>query len=245
MRANTLATAYLQAGLFMLLGVRCLMTWMRSRDARSGHLATATVLFGLNSLISAVNSTLWDAATGEQAPRIMSIVSGIVLYAAVYAFLLFLSDFIRFPTAVKGLIIVTTVFNMVMAVIERPGIAVRGNRIVQLDVDNPIPYRGYLWYVIIYLALTFGALGLAFLIYGLQVDGLARFRMVMIASGFLLLFLVVGLLPLLIFGSPTRTTFANLLSVIRYVALASAPLLFLGFSPPKLIASRFHPETSV
>src|SRR5687767_7815586 len=168
MRTNTLLTAYLQAALFLGLGIRCIMSWVRTRDKRSAHLAWATALFGLNSLMSAVNSTIWDQAAGEQVPRISSIVSGIVIYLAMYAFLLFLSDFIPFPSVLKALIIITTAFNIVMAIIERPGITVRNNKIVTLDVDNPIPYRAYLWYVIIYLAAVFGVLGVSFLVYGLR-----------------------------------------------------------------------------
>lgn len=239
MRTSTLITSYIQATLFLALGIRCVTTWLRSHNKRSGHLAAATTLWGLNSLMSAISQTVWDTSLGEQAPRGYTIVTSIIIYLAVYAFLVFLADFIQFPAAMRALVIVATLFNIVMAIIERPGIAFRQGRIVTLNVKNPIPYRGYLWYVIIYLTVVFAVLGFSFLLYGVRLRGVARLRMTLIGSGFTILFVAIGLIPLLLFGNPTATTIQNLLNVIRYLALVSAPLLFLGFSPPKGLIRRF------
>ena len=51
---------------------------------------------------------------------------------------------------------------------------------------------------------------------------------------------IIGLLPRLIFGSIDPKTLSNILQVAEYIAIVSAPLLFLGFSPPKWLANMFH-----
>src|ERR1043165_1256986 len=113
MRTPSLVTSYLQAGLFLLLGVNCIRSWLRSRDARARHLALATALFGVNSLIGAITNSLYDTTKGQQAPRWESIVSSIVLYLAILAFLRFLGDFIRFPMILKALAVVSIAVNIV------------------------------------------------------------------------------------------------------------------------------------
>lgn len=243
MRTSALVTAYIQATLFLALGIRCVTSWLQTRDKRSAHLAIATSLWGINSLMSALSTTIWDTTLNEQPPRAWSIASSIIIYLATFAFLLFLSDFIKFPTAIKGLVVLATLFNIVLSFIERQEftfkLTERGFEQIPIPgVNNPIPYRAYLWYVIIYLAVVFGVLGISFLVYGFRVLGLARLRMVSIGVGFTLLFVVIGLLPLLIFGGFGRAAATNLLNVVRYMALASAPLLFIGFAPPKAIARR-------
>src|SRR5437763_1346764 len=69
MRTTALVTGYIEAALFTLLGVRCVLSWLRQHDRASATLATATVLFGLSSLIGAVTTTLYDSPKGETAPR--------------------------------------------------------------------------------------------------------------------------------------------------------------------------------
>lgn len=230
---------YLQAALFILLGVRSIQTWIRTHDRRSEHLALATALFGINSLISAISATVWDATRGEIQPRAVQIISGIIIYLAIYGFLLFLNDFMSFPAILKALLVVATVFNVVMAIIEQPGIALRNGRIVTLDVNNPIPYRAYLWYLLGFLAVAFAVLGFSFLLYGSRTHGLARLRMILIGSGFTVLFVAIGLIPLLLFGNPSAAFISRLSDIVRYMALASAPLLYIGFVPPKALTTRF------
>jgi len=106
-------------------------------------------------------------------------------------------------------------------------------------VHNLISYRTYLWVAIGYLALAFGVLWVSFALYGLRVQGLARFRMLSISGGFFLIFLVVGMIPLLLFSNPSLGAIQQLLRVLRYLVLASAPLLLLGFAPPGWVARRF------
>lgn len=241
MRTNTLVTAYIQATLFLGVGIRSVMGWLQTRDKRSAHLAIATGLFGINSMMSAISTTIWDTAMNEQPPRAWSVITTIIIFTSAYSFLLFLSDFIRFPVALKALVVVATAFSVVMAFIERPDFRFdpRTFKLVPIPgVHNPISYHAWVWYLIIYLAVVFGVLGLAFLVYGFRVQGLARLRMISIGSGFTLLFIVIGLLPLLIFGNFGRTAATSLFNVVRYLALASAPLLFIGFAPPKTIARR-------
>lgn len=232
--SGELWTTYLQAFVFAALGLRCVAGYREHRDKRSADLAWAAGLFGLSSLISAVTSTIWDQAQLETPPRIFSIVSSTIIFLSIYAFLRFLSDFIAFPKWIHALVILATATNIVLAVIERPDLRFDPQKgIVAIPgVDNPISYRAYIGYVLIYLAIAFGLLALAFAVYGFRNSGLARFRMVTIASGFFLIFVVIGLLPRLLFGNPSAETIRTISNIVRYVALFSAPLLYVGFVPP-------------
>jgi hypothetical protein len=247
MRTSQLVTSYIQAVIFAALGIRCVNTWLRERDTRSGHLAIAAGLFGLQSAISAVSSSVYNstAIPPETPPRWIGIVTSFLLFIAVYAFLLFLLDFITLPSGLNAVVqiflILTTAFNIVLSIIERPDLRFDPRKgLVDIPgVDNPISYRGYLIYVLTYLAVAFGFLAVAFLVYGFRTSGLARFRMISIGSGFFLFFVVIGLLPRLLFGDPSAQTIRNLITVLQYVALLVAPLLFVGFSPPKFVRDRF------
>jgi hypothetical protein len=247
MRTSSLITSYLQALIFGALGIRCINSWLRERDARSGHLALAAGFFGAQSLISAVQSTIYDttAIPPETPPRWIGIVTSILLFIAVYAFLLFLFDFVSLPSGfnslVRGFLALATLFNVVLSFIERPDLRFDPKRgIIDIPgVHNWISYRAYIGYVLIYLAVAFGVLAVAFLVYGSRTSGLARFRMLSIGSGFFLFFVVIGLLPRLLFGDPSAQTIRNLINILQYVALMVAPLLFIGFSPPEFIKKRF------
>jgi hypothetical protein len=246
MRTSTLITSYLQAFIFVALGLRCIVAWLRTRDKRSAHLASAAGLFGVSSLLGAITSTIYDATKGETAPRWEQVLSSIILFISIYFFLRFLFDFIPFPSWVHVIILILTLANIVLAIIEKPDLRLdtKTFQIVPIPgVDNPISYRGYLSYILLYLAAAFGVLAVAFLIYGFRTAGLARFRMVSIGLGFLLFFIVIGLLPRLLFGDPSKETIKTLLNVLRYVALVTGPLLYLGFAPPEFIRRRF-PETA-
>jgi hypothetical protein len=234
MRTSQLATTYIQAFIFAALGIRCVVAYARERDKRSADLAWAAGLFGLSSMISAVTSTIWDQTLLEEPPRALTLLSSAIIFLSIYAFLRFLSDFIPFPKWIHAIIIVMTAGNIVLSVIERPDFRFDPQRgIVPIPgIDNPISYRAYIGYVLIYLAVAFGVLALAFAMYGLRTAGVARFRMLSIASGFFLLFVVIGLLPRLLFGNPSLETIRTISNIARYVALFSAPLLFVGFAPP-------------
>ena len=185
-------------------------------------------------MISAVSSTIWDSTLLEQPPRALSLISTVIIFLSVYWFLRFLSDFIHFPKWINPILIAITAVNIVLSVIERPDLRFDPQKgIVPIPgVDNPISYRAYIGYLLIYLAVAFGLLALAFAVYGVRTAGLARFRMLSIASGFFLLFVVIGLLPRLLFGNPSLETIRALTNIVQYVALLAAPLLFVGFAPP-------------
>jgi hypothetical protein len=231
---SDLTTSYIQAVIFVALGLRCIAAYLRERDQRSRDLAIAAGLFGLSTLIGAVSATIWDQARLEQPPRAFTVVSTIVIFLAVYAFLRFLMDFIPFPKWLHAIFVAATGVNIVLGIVERPDLRFDPERgLVPIPgVDNPVSYRGFIGYVLIYLAICFGVLALSFAVYGFRSGGLARFRMLSIASGFFLLFVVIGLLPRLLFGNPSAETIRNLSNITRYVGLFAAPLLFVGFAPP-------------
>ena len=233
---------YTQTALFLLLGVRAYLSWARTHDDRARYLALATGIFALNSLIGAVNATIFQASKDEVVPDWDRIITSTLTYLYVYFFFRFLAEFVHFPKWVEALFGLATLGGIVLGGIEKPDF--RFDPEVGLvpipGVDNPIDYRTYVGYVLLYLALAFGLMFITFLVFGVRGRGLARFRMLMISSGFFLLFVVIGLLPRLIFGDLSAKTIHDLLAVVRYIALASAPLLLIGFAPPKWISSRFN-----
>jgi hypothetical protein len=245
---SELATTYIQAAIFVALGLRCVTVYLRERDERSRDLAFAAGLFGLNSMMSAISRSIWDPALLEQPPRAFTIATTIIIFLAVYAFLRFLMDFIPFPGWLHALIVAATIANIVLGIVERPDLRFDPERgLVPIPgVDNPVSYRAFIGYVLIYLAICFGAMALSFAIYGFRNAGLARFRMLSIASGFFLLFVIIGLLPRLLFGDPSAATIRNMTNIARYVGLLSAPLLFVGFSPPawvrRMVGRADHPR---
>lgn len=245
---SELATTYIQAAIFAALGLRCVAVYLRERDGRSRDLAFAAGLFGLNSLMSAISRSIWDPALLEQPPRAFTIVTTTIIFLAVYAFLRFLMDFISFPGWLHVVIVGATFANIALGIIERPDLRFDPQRgLVSIPgVENPISYRAFIGYILVYLAVCFGAMALSFAVYGFRSAGLARFRMLSIASGFFLLFAIIGLLPRLLFGNPSAETIRNLTNVARYVGLFSAPLLFVGFAPPewvrRLVGRADHPR---
>ena len=244
-RNTQLLTSYLQAAIFGVLGVRCYLSWLRERDRRSAHLAWAAGLFGANSLMSAITTTFINAQMNEVAPRWEQILSSILLYSAVYGFLLFLSDFIPYPKWTHGALIAITGAGILFSFLEKPALKINFKSATSCPfenipgVSNPIPYKTYIFIVLGYLGLAFGVLAVAFLVYGTRTAGLARFRMTSIGGGFLLLCGVIGILPVIIFGNPCSGAPKTLLNVLTYVALVSAPLLLVGFAPPKFVRDRF------
>ena len=243
MRTATLITSYIQAAIFSALAVRCLFAWSRERDRRSYHLAWAAGLFAVDSLMGAINSAVYDATKGQTAPRWDSAASTIIIFLAIYAFLVFLADFIRFPRWIKALFLVATGVNVLLAAIEQPDVRFdqKTFQIVSIPgVKNPISYHSFLGYALVYLAVSLAVLAIAFIGYALRTGGLARLRMLAIGTGFLLLCVVVGFLPRLLYGHPSATSIRQLLDVLEYVALATGPLLLVGLAPPGFVKAWFR-----
>jgi len=242
MRTTALVTGYISTAFFLALGIRCANSWMQQRDKTSAHLAIATGLFGLSQLISVISTTLYDPAKLQTAPTWVQIVSSVIGLLAIYGFLVFLGDFVDFPQAIRVLFALATLVSVVFSIIERPDLRFDPTKgIVKIPgVSNPINYRTYIGALLIYYAIILAILWISFLINALRVSGLARARMGLIAGGFFLLFVVVGLLPRLIFGSLDPKTLSKILQVAEYVAIVAAPLLFLGFSPPKWLSNAFR-----
>jgi hypothetical protein len=241
MRNTQLTTSYIQAIVFAALGVRVTLAWLKERDRRSAHLAAAGVLFAAQSLLSAISGTVWDSTKLETPPHALTALTSILLFVAVFEFLQLLGDFVTYPRWAHLLSPIALAVNVVFAVIERPDIRFDPKKgiVPVAGVHNPISFRVYIGYVLIYLAVAFGILAFAFLTYGMRTHALARFRMLTIGAGFLLFFVVIGLLPRLLYGDPTAQLIKNVLNVLEYVALAVGPLLLLGFAPPRRIRSRF------
>jgi hypothetical protein len=244
MRNTQLVTGYISTAFFLALGIRCANSWFQQRDKTSAHLALATGLFGISQLISVISTTVYDQTKLETPPTWITIVSSIVGLLAIYGFLVFLGDFVDFPTWIRGLFALVTLVSVVFAIIERPDLRFDPTRgIVKIPgISNPVNYRTYIGALLIYYAIVLAILWISFFVNALRVTGLARARMSLIAGGFFLLFVVVGLLPRLIFGSIDPKTLNSILQVAEYIAIVSAPLLFLGFSPPKWLANMFRAE---
>ncbi|HLW17525.1 MAG TPA: hypothetical protein VKV69_09235 [Actinomycetota bacterium] len=245
MRTTSLVTGYISTAFFLALGFRCANSWFQQRDKTSAHLAIATGLFGISQLISVISNSLYDSLKGQFAPTWVQILSSIVGLVAIYGFLIFLGDFVDFPRAVRALFALAALASVVFTIIERPDIKfdpLKG--LVKIPgIHNPIDYKTYIGVLLIYYAIILAILWISFLVNALRVSGLARARMGLIASGFFLLFVVIGLLPRLIFGSVDPKTLNTVLQVAEYIAIVSAPLLFLGFSPPKWLANMFQPRS--
>jgi hypothetical protein len=242
MRTTQLITGYIEAFFFLALGVRTTIGWARARDAASAHLALATGLLGTSSLMGAIITSVYQTGSCDMPPRAVSIIQGIVGLVAIYFFLVFLFDFVKAPTWIQAIFGIATVVWVVLSVIERPSFCFTPDfAIHQLKVHNPINYLSYIGAVLIYYAVILAILWIAFFINGLRLSGIARFRMLTIAAGFFLLFVAIGLLPRLLFGSPNAATIKAVFNVVEYIAIVSAPLLYVGFATPAWITRRLAP----
>ncbi|HJT37493.1 MAG TPA: hypothetical protein VJ818_03620 [Actinomycetota bacterium] len=242
MRTTQLVTGYISTAFFLALGIRCAMSWARQRDKTSAHLAIATGLFGISQLISVITNTVYDSTKLQTPPQWLQILSSVIGLLAIYGFLVFLGDFVDFPRAIEALFAAATIASIVFSIIERPDIRLDPTKgLVKIPgIHNPVDYRSYVGALLIYYAIVLAILWISFFVNALRVTGLARARMGLIAGGFFLLFVVVGLLPRLIFGGVGPHTLNTILQIAEYVAIVSAPLLFLGFAPPKWLADRFR-----
>ena len=241
MRTTQLVTSYIQATLFLVLGIRAVTGWIKRRDNASAHLAWATALFGLSSLVSAISGTVYDSLKGQTPPVWLSIISTSLIYLALYAFLVFLGDFLPFNRVIRELFRIATIVGITFGVVERPKFVFKppAALVCMRGPHDPLPCRAYVGGILVYFAIVLGVLWVSFIINAFRVKGLARFRMFSIAAGFLLLFVAIGLIPRHLFGKIPTKTAQDLTSTVQYIALASAPLLLVGFTPPSWLWRAF------
>ena len=116
-----------------------------------------------------------------------------------------------------------------------------GGTIAQAHLRHLNPFPANLGAVLAYYAVVLGILWIAFFINGLRLEGLARLRMLLIAGGFLMLFVAIGLIPRILFGKPDTGTNKAIITTVEYLAIISAPLLLVGFSPPRWLSARYSP----
>lgn len=229
---------YVQSALFLLLGSAAVRRWARNRERREEHLAWAAVMYAGAQLMLALQATLFTETNARIPPRAWTVVWNILLFCALYAFLVFLADFVRSPRWARVLAVVATTVNLAFAVVLRPEIVlVGGSTLVRLPARNPIPYDLFVVSGVVYIAGTFCVLAAAFAVYGLGSRGMARLRMLAIGGGFALLLAAVGILPLFLYGRPSPTT-RGALVVVQTLSLGAAPLLYLGFTPPRRVRDR-------
>ena len=238
---------YAFATVFLAVGIRAFLGWRRNSAAPQAHLAIATGLFGLNQLISALNQTIYprqdvDVATVCAYPRGLSIVSSILLFASMYAFLFFLADFLTYPAWARAGSVVVTLVCIGLAIITP--VARASDPVTHRFVNCPEATAGdvrlfniNLLVVLIWLTVAFGVLTVSFLRYSGRVSGLAKVRMRSIGSGFGLILLAIMLIAVLL--QQRGTGFEIFARIIQLVVLIAAPLLLIGFTPPAWLARRY------
>lgn len=221
---------------FAGLAVRAFSQWAQLRERRSAHLALATTLFATSQFISANNSAFYNALAGNPPPRWISATSGTIGVFAFYWFILFLFDFVHVPAIARAVALLGTLEFMILAVVEHGSLRSVDGKLV--GVFEPLDFHLYLWLIVgWYLAIT-GALWVSFLLFGLRNQGLARTRMLLIAGGFFLFFVVIGLIPMLLINNNTAF-WKNFATVLGALLLMAAPLLLIGFAPPRWLKARF------
>lgn len=249
MKSTNEAIQYTQSGLFVLAGWICVKASLRERNKQWMHLALATGLLGLANTLSIAMLKIYGTQR-RPPPRALNASLGIVLLLSAVALVLFLHDFIHFPTWVMAVAIVITLGNVVLSIIETPEYLLVGSDLVQFHgVSNPIPYtvavvEGFVW-----LALVFGAVWISFVVYGRRLKGLARLRMLSFGAGFFLLFIAVIIVPAVASkfargGAPSPDAVENMNLALQILALASAPLVLLGVAPPLRIRRSYETRRS-
>lgn len=92
--------------------------------------------------------------------------------------------------------------------------------------------------IYLYLGAGFGVIAAVFAINGGRIQKPARGRMLSIAAGFGLLCVSAGVVPRILIGRPSSNTIAWVIIINQGLILLSAPLLFLGFTPPAGLLQR-------
>src|SRR5438132_13826234 len=119
MRTTQLVTGYISAAFFLLLGIRCAISWARQRDKTSGHLALATALYGVSSIIGVISTALYDSTKFESPPAWLQSVSSIISFLAIYGFLVFLGDFVDFHRAIRVMFALATLIAILFSPIHQ------------------------------------------------------------------------------------------------------------------------------
>lgn len=236
MRGVSLALQYIYGALFVALGVRAVLLWQRQRDRRSAHLAFAAGAFGLSQLMSTISTTVFTPSCTSP-PAVYTHISGTLSMVAILGFLLFLGDFIEFPAWARIIAITWALANIVMTWLVKPEYyydhdLVRNNCVV----DNAISFNVYLASIVAFYIGAFLLLAVSFFRFGRRLDGLARFRMSLIGWGFVAILIAIVIIPPLLLADEVSLV---LVALLQSFVLVSAPLLFLGFTPPSWLTRRF------
>jgi hypothetical protein len=150
--------------------------------------------------------------------------------------MLFLFYLVRVPAIARAIALLGTAEFILLIVIEHASAKIVNQKFV-LE-GHPIAFRTYLYAVVGWYLLITGIMWVSFLVYGLRNEGLARVRMLYIAAGFFLIFVVIGMIPLLLLENST-SFWRGLGTVLGVLILLSAPLLFIGFTPPAWLKARY------
>lgn len=230
---------WLSAGAFLVLALTTFVLWRRQRQRAEAHLVWAMGLTGAAILANGIVARVYPAnAERLFPPHAVRIITPILVVLGLYAFWLFLTDFIRFPAWAHALAGAGTVVMVALSAIERPDIALVNGQIARLDVNNPMDFVFFVKALYVYLAVGFGVLAASFAAYGVRVTPPARARMLLTSVGFLMLFIASGIVPRVLIGRPSSNTILWIILLNQAFVFASAPLLFFGFTPPQVLRRR-------
>lgn len=230
------ALGWAAAGVFLILAAAAVAGWLARRERGEARLAWAMGLFGASLL---ARSAVALAYTGRP-PEPLRVMTPILILLSVYAFMIFLADFVRFAWWAHLIAAGLTLVMVALTVIEKPDIALVNGQIVHTPGHNLMDFVAFVKLLYAYLAASFGFLALVFIAYGRRVAGMARGRMLTTAAGFAVLFVSAGIVPRVLIGRPAGTTIAWILIANLALIIVSAPLLFLGFTPPAKILQRLQ-----
>lgn len=237
-----LAVSFVQAAIFLAVGLRATLEWRATKAVPQGHLAIATSLWGANSLANALSRLINGVATcADPVPRFWTVAPTVLLLAGLYAYLTFLKDFLNYPTWAHVLAIVVSVGLAGLAVVTKAAYAIDTAESLKpmacpgfSSADRTL-WQVYVVAILVWLFAVFAVLAVSFLRYSRRVHGLARFRMSAIATGFLLILVAIVVLS----GGLTGAGGGAIIRVIQLLALGAAPALLFGFTPPAFIKARY------
>ncbi|MFA5891787.1 MAG: hypothetical protein WDA27_12685 [Actinomycetota bacterium] len=230
---------WLSAAAFIGLALTTFSLWRRQRERAEAHLAWAMALFGAAILAGVIVARVYPSSAARLfPPQAARIITPVLVVLGLYAFLLFLSDFIRFPAWARALAVAGTVVMAALSAIERPDIALVNGQITSVDVNNPMDFVFFVKALYIYLAIGFGVLAVSFGVYAVRVSQPARARMLTTSAGFLVLFVASGIVPRVLIGRPSSSVILWIILLNQAFVFASAPLLYFGFTPPQVLKRR-------
>lgn len=230
---------WVAAVVFIGIAVLAVVQWRKHRDRAEAHLAWAMGLFGAAVLSTVIVGRVYPATPARLfPPQLVRIITPILIVVSLYLFLIFLSDFVRFRWWAHGAAALGTAGMVALSATERPDIALVNLKIVHVDVNNLMDFTNFVKALYIYLAIGFGILAVVFGIYALRVSHAARVRMIATSIGFFLLFVSSGIVPRILIGRATTSMIQWIMLVNWGLIVASAPLLFVGFTPPQWFRRR-------